>query len=308
MPTSKYKGSTTRYIRPFDPWSSPLCTCPFKYSLNPYTGCSHFCLYCYATSYIGRKPSTPKKNLLRIISKELSKVDHRIPINISTSTDPYPPLERHLMLTRNLLALMIPRGYRILITTKSDIVVRDADILSKGNAAVTVTITTLEEKISSKLEPGAPSPQNRLEALRRLGKNGVPIGVRLDPILPYINDDPHDLRQLVEIIAESGATFIVTSTYKAKPDNLARIMKAYPELAPRYHKLYKEEGVRVGGYWYLARKLRLRLLEPVFSTARKLGLEYAHCREGFTGKEYFNAGSCDGTHLIPERIKVKQLV
>ncbi|MCE4615343.1 MAG: radical SAM protein [Desulfurococcales archaeon] len=286
-------------IRLFDPWSNPLCTCPRKYTLNPYTGCSFFCVYCYATAYVGRKPSTPKKNYFHRLLKDLRKIDPELPINMSTSSDPYPPIEKNLMITRRTLQLLIKKGLRVLITTKGTLYTRDVDIMKMGVTAITPTITTLDDSVSSKLEPRAPSPKERIKALERISDTGIPAGVRIDPILPYINDDPQDIEELVAILSQiDNVDFIVTSTYKAKPDNLKRVISAFPELAEKYRQLYLKEGIRVRGYWYLKKKLRLKLLKPIFIYARKYGLRYAHCREGLQGKEYFNSPSCDGTHLL----------
>jgi len=296
-----------RAISVFDPWKNPLCTCPFKYSLQPYTGCSHRCLYCYATAYIRVRRSVPKSDFLRRLARDLLRADPRVPISMSNSSDPYPPEEQRYMLTRRALEMMIPRGFRVLIVTKGALVARDADILSRGNAAVTITITTLDEGLARRLEPGAPPPGSRLRAIEELVEAGVPVGVRLDPVIPFLNDDPKEIEELIDTIASIGVKFVVTSTYKARPDNLKRMKEGFPELAERFDRLYRIEGERIHGYWYLRRELREKLLRPVIDVARKRGLEYATCREGFRGPEWFRAGSCDGTHLIPQRIPPRKV-
>ncbi len=285
----------------FDPWRSELCTCPFKYSLQPYTGCSHQCLYCYATSYIRVRKSIPKKNFVNRLLMDLRRADPRVPISMSNSSDPYPPEEEEYRLTRRTLEILLPRGYRVLIVTKGVLVTRDIDLLSKGRVAVTMTITTLDNNLAKKIEPNAPPPSARLKALRKLVENGVPVGVRVDPIIPFLNDDPKMIDELVDALANIGVRFIVTSTYKARPDNLKRMMNAFPELASKFHKLYRVEGTWMHGYWYLPIQLRKKLLKPVIEAARKRGLEYATCREGLVSKEWFNAKTCDGVHLIPDR-------
>ncbi len=301
MPTSSYKG---RVLAPFDPWNSPLCTCPFKLSLNPYTGCSFKCLYCYATAYIGLRDSTPKKNFVSRLIADLRKYDPKIPINIGTSSDPYPPEELIYGLTRKALEILVPAGRGILITTKGTLyATRDLSLIVKGNVAVTPTITTLDSGLSMLLEPGAPLPSKRIDAIRKASEAGVPVGVRVDPIIPFLNDDPRDIWELVGALADAGAVFIVTSTYKARPDNFARVLRALGgNLGRKLHELYSR-GTKVGGYTYLPKELRIRLLRPVIDAARYYGLEYATCREGLTGREWFSAGSCDGTHLIPIRIE-----
>jgi len=284
-------------LRPFDPWHSPLCTCPFKYSLHPYTGCSHFCLYCYATSYIGRKPSMPKEEFLNALTRDMRRARRNAIVELSSSSDPYPPLEAWMRLTRKTLELLGAHGFRILITTKSDIVVRDIDLLAKYPSSVMITITTLNDNLARRLEPGAPPPSRRIAAVRTLSKNGIPVGVRVDPIIPFINDDPEDLRELIGALKDAGALQVTVSTYKAKWDSLRRIIDAFPDVASRLKRLYVEEGEGIHGYMYLPKSLRETLLKPVVEEAGKRGLFYATCREGLESIP-MKAPSCDGSGLI----------
>jgi len=259
------------------------------------------CLYCYATAYIGRRKSTPKKDLLLNVRKDLRVIDLDKPINMSTSSDPYPPEEAELKLTQEVLKLLVNHGAKVLITTKSDLPVRDIDIITKGNVAVMITITTLDDNLARKIEPNAPPPSQRLRAVQILAENGVPVGVRIDPVIPCINDDEKMLRTLVKEVHAAGAKHIVTSTYKARPDNFKRIIEAFPELEKKLRHLYFEGGQYIHGYRYLNVETREKLLRPIVETARSLGLTYATCREGLGG-DYRNAPSCDGSHLIPVRI------
>ncbi len=295
-----------RVIRVFDPWNSPLCTCPLKYSLHPYTGCSHGCLYCYATAYIGRRPSSPKKDFWKRLRHDLRFVNRELIIELSTSSDPYPPLEEWLYLTRGALEILASNNMNILITTKSDLVIRDIDVLLSTPSAVMITITSLDNDLVKKLEPGAPSPDRRIHAIRILSENKVPVGVRIDPVIPGLNDDPYMLRELVQAVVDAGAMHIVTSTYKARPDNFRRMIEAFPDLSSYWRRLYYEEGSKVHGYRYLRQGIRRELLKPIVTEARKHGITYATCREGFLGKEYFNSPSCDGSHLIKYSLKYKE--
>lgn len=286
-----------RVFRVFDPWKSPLCTCPRKLVLHPYTGCSHFCLYCYATSYIGRRPSIPKKNFLENLVKDLSgPLSDYLFVELSTSSDPYPPEESVYYLTRKTIELLASRKINILITTKSNLVVRDIEILRQTNSAVMVTITTLDESLASILEPGAPSPRDRLRAIEKLSENGIPVGARIDPIIPFLTDDEASLRELVDKVVEAGGRHIVTSTYKAKPDSFRRLINAFPELHARLRELYYEKGTLVHGYRYLPADLRRSILYPVIDEAVKNGISAAICREGLP--ELFKAPSCDGSHML----------
>ncbi|UXD21782.1 radical SAM protein [Ignicoccus pacificus DSM 13166] len=279
-------------LREFDPWKGDLCTCPKKYSLQPYTGCSFMCLYCYATAYIGRRPSEPKKRFLERLERDLRKADRERVVNLSTSSDPYPIIEKKYLLTRNAIRLLSLHDFKILITTKGSLVARDKDLLSKSRAAVMITITTLDASLAREIEPGAPSPLERLKALKELSEAGVPVGIRLDPIIPGVNDDSKELEEIVFRAAEAGAKHVVTSTYKAKPDNLKRMTEKFPHLKSLYSK-----GVKVGRYKYLPKGVREKMLRPVVKAAEEVGMTWAFCREGFP----FKAPSCDGSHLIPNR-------
>ncbi|OYT40957.1 MAG: radical SAM protein [Desulfurococcales archaeon ex4484_58] len=286
-------------IKPFDPWKSDLCTCRLKYSLHPYTGCSHFCLYCYATSYIGRKPSSPKKDFLNRLRRDLNYINRELVVEISSSSDPYPPLEEWVMLTRQTLRVLADSKIKVLITTKSNIVVRDYDLLLRTPSSIMITITTLNEELARKLEPGAPPPHKRLEAIEYLSSKGLPVGVRIDPIIPGLNDNPLEIEKLIDEISVRGAKHIVTSTYKVRFDNYKRMIKAFPKKKMLWKKLYFERGERLHGYIYLPRSIREKLLEPIIKYGLKKGLSVATCREGL-GARYFKAPSCDGQHLIVE--------
>lgn len=293
-------------VREFDPWKSPLCTCPSKYSLHPYTGCSHFCLYCYATSYIGLRGSSPKVDFMKKLLRDMEFIDRERIIELSTSSDPYPPIEKELVLTRAVLKELISRNLKILITTKSNIITRDIDIISQGKVAVMLTITTLDDKIAKYIEPGAPSPRERLNAIRELSKNGIPVGVRVDPIIPLVNDDPYEISELVGKIVENGALHVVTSTYKAKYDSLRRLEMTLPqEISSRIARLYREKSNRIHGYLYLPIELRMKMLINVVNEAKKHGLTYATCREGL--KELNKAPSCDGSHLIQYKSPLRDI-
>mgnify|MGYP000058809913 CR=1 FL=1 len=247
----------------------------------------------------------PKKDYFKKLLHDIKRINSLIPINMSTSSDPYPPEELTSNITRKTLELLIPLGFKILITTKGTVFIRDLDLIAKGNVALMMTITTLDEKLASKIEPGAPKPKYRIKALEEAHKNDVPIGARVDPIIPYLNDDPLEIKRLISELVSVGVKFIVTSTYKVKSDNFKRMVNAFPELESKWRRLYYLEGERIEGYRYLPTPMRKRLLKIVLEQARAMGVEYATCREGLKGNEWFKARSCDGTHLIPRRIPIK---
>ncbi len=276
-----------RVLTPFDPWKSRLCTCPPKYSFNPYTGCAHNCLYCYAT-YIPRFwELREKKGLFHRLEKELTGLPSDTLISMSNSSDPYPPVEKERRITRECLGIMREYDTKLLVVTKSDIVARDADILAEMRAAVAITITG---ESAEKLERNAPPTEKRIRALKELKNAGVPIILRLDPLLPWVES-----KEWIALIEKCEfVDHIVTSTLKLKRDGYARVISAFPELGPILEKLYVREGEKVGGYMYLKRERREKLLGIVREKCEELGISCAFCREGIS----FQAESCDGSHLI----------
>ncbi|MEN2974412.1 MAG: radical SAM protein [Candidatus Caldarchaeales archaeon] len=285
---------STRLIRIFDPWRSSLCTCPPKYSFDPYTGCSHRCLYCYASSYVKDFYNCrPKKNLIKIVRRDLEDLPEDILISMSNSSDPYPRIERELELTRKCLEEFKNFNLRILIITKSNLVVRDIDLLKELKAAVTITITTLDKSLARKIEPLAPSPSERLEALSILSEERIGIGLRLDPIIPFINDG---YKELLKEARDVGVKHVVSSTFKPRYDSWRRISNVFPDIREKLERIYYSEGERIGRSWYASRELRFKIMKDLAEQCRKLGLSFATCREGF--RELHSSRTCDGSHLI----------
>lgn len=281
-------------IREFDPWKDPLCTCPSKLSFNPYTGCDHRCIYCYVTSFIPRAfECRPKDDLIKRVERDLRRIERGRIISMSNSSDPYPPMEAELGLTRKCLELFAREGCRVLIITKSDLVERDIDILSKMPDAVSMTITTLNEELSRRLEPGAPRPRKRMDAVRKLVASKVPMTIRFDPVIPFLNDD--QVEDIIEAAASCGVKQVTSSTFKPRPDGWQRIKKAFPEAAARMAPLYFEQGERHHRSWYLPRGMRLELMARVKKACNENGLTFATCREGLP--EFTTGATCDGSHL-----------
>ncbi len=272
------------YVRPFDPWKSKLCTCPQKYSFNPYTGCSHRCIYCYST-YIPRFHELRiKKDLLRNLLKDLERIPKNSIVSMSNSSDPYPPIESSLKLTRECLKIMSNFDIRLLILTKSNIVERDLDVFPK-KTAVSITITSLET--AKIIEPNAPEPEKRIQALKIIKECGIPVILRLDPIIPFLTEN-EALRVLEKC---DFVDHVVTSTLKLRKDILSRFSKVFPDLANIYRNIYTE---RFGNYMYLQKDIRIRILKQIEKKCSEFGISCAFCREGIP----FKAKSCDGTHLI----------
>ncbi|ACS33560.1 SPL family radical SAM protein [Thermococcus gammatolerans] len=278
------------YIRPFDPWKSKLCTCPFKYTLNVYTGCDHACVYCYITSYIPNAFRVrTKENLLPKLERELRKFDGRHIIALSYSSDPYPTIERELGITRKVLELFRRYDVRCLLLTKSDIFERDIDVLSELRCAVGITVTTVDERKARLLEPNAPSPKERIRALKKAKKAGIPVYARIDPIIPFYTWD--DFEKTVEAL--NFVSHVTVSTLKLRPDSKRRMFAKFPDLMEKLWPLY-ERGERIGGYHYLPREVRFEILRKAEREITKRGMTFGSCREG-----YHSYPSCDGSHLVP---------
>jgi len=190
----------------------------FDRSVNPYRGCEHGCIYCFARpthayhdlspgldfeSRLFAKPGAP-----RLLREEIARPGYVVrPIAFGTNTDPYQPIEGTWRITRGCIEVLAEANHPLTITTKSDRVVRDLDLLvpmaAKRLVAVAVSVTSLDPRIAMTLEPRAPAPERRLTAVRRLADAGVPAYVSIAPVVPAITD--HEIEHIVERAAESGA-------------------------------------------------------------------------------------------------------
>jgi DNA repair photolyase len=280
----------------FDPWHSALCTCPPKLTLNPYTGCDHGCVYCYASSYIFNfRNCRPKKDLIQRLKREAVRLSGEI-VSISNSSDAYPNIEAERALTRQCVEILSGQKCRIQIVTKSDVVTRDIDLLRKVPSMVALTITTDDDATARIIEPHAPPPSERIKAAEKLVQSGIPVTVRIDPIIPFVNDCPE---RLVKKIAGLGVRHVTSSTYKIRSDNWKRFSEAMPQVSEKVRPLYFQEGEKIADYIYLPRKLRLRLIKKVRSLAEKSGIRFGTCREGFND---LNTATCDGSWVLREYV------
>lgn len=216
-------------------------------------------------------------------------------MSIANSSDPYPRLESEQCLTRMCLAILIQSNCRIQVITKSTLVARDVDLLSKAPCTVALTITTDDDDLAKLIEPHAPSSTERLKTVEALISNGVPVSVRIDPVIPFVNDNP---KSLIATLASIGVKHVTSSTYKIKRDNWQRFAVAMPVTAEKLKSLYFDEGEKVGGYTFLAKSLRLKLMSTVRSVAMEKGLKFGVCRENLS---QLNTAPCDGSWLLPSR-------
>jgi len=286
---------TVTLISRFDPWRSRLCTCPPKLTMNPYTGCDHACVYCYASSYIpGFSECRVKKNLIRRLEREAANLKGET-ISLSNSSDPYPNLEAKAGLMRDCLRVLARNKCSVQIITKSPLVARDIDLLSSLPSMVSMTITTDNDEAAKLIEPQAPPPSARLKATETLLAKGIPTSVRIDPLIPFFNDKQE---RLVKTLASMGVKHITSSTYKVKTGNWKRLSRALPALAEKLAPLYFEKGEKIRGSFFLPLDIRLKLLTSIAILAKKRGLKFGVCRENLSG---LNTAACDGSWLLAER-------
>jgi len=229
---------------------------------------------------------------LQRLRREAAKLKGEL-VSISNSSDPYPTIEAEAGLTRRCLEVLAECNCRIQIITKSNIVLRDVDLLKRVPSMVALTITTDNAETAKILEPFAPPPDERLKAAERLIAEGIPVAVRIDPVIPYVNESPE---ALVKALAEIGVRHITASTYKVKLDNWQRLSLAMPKIAEKLKPFYFEKGEKLGRYIYMPKDLRLRLMESLARLVKKYGMVFAACREGLRGLN--TAATCDGSWLI----------
>ncbi len=260
------------------------------WSINPYIGCAFGCAYCYAR-YTHRfameraasadRMTDPmsdafeqmppwlafernifvKKNAGEVLARALRSGSDKLlklldgeSIVIGTATDPYQPAERRFQITRGILEVLAEHpGLSIVIITKSPLITRDIDLLSRinriSNLSVHISLITLDRDLARRLEPRSPTPESRIRALARLRKAGITAGINCMPVLPGITDNPRDLEALVKRVSEAGATYVGATTLRLQPAARNRylpfIEKEFPHLAERYNNTYAH-GFQMG--------------------------------------------------------------
>ena len=263
---------------------------PFTWAINPYRGCEFACKYCYARythEFTELRDSVEferkifiKQHASALLRSELRKVRRGEEIAIGTATDPYQPAERRFEVTRAILEeLANHSGLEIGIVTKSNLVTRDAEILRRvgehNRTFVNVTVTTVDVELARKLEPRAPRPDLRLEAVRQLNLAGVDAGVICAPVLPEITDRPGDLEALVKAASEAGAKYIFANPLFLKPCSAAVFLpflaEHFPALVDNYKKRYESRAFLPQGYAQRLSQLMARLRE-------KYGIGAKHAR------------------------------
>jgi len=265
---------------------------PFTWAINPYRGCEFACKYCYARythEFMELRDGVDferkifvKQRAAGLLRSELKKVKPAEQIAIGTATDPYQPAERRFEITRAILEeLALHSHLTIGIVTKSNLVTRDTEILRRvgehNRICVNITVTTVDAELARKLEPRAPRPDLRLEAVRQLNLAGVDAGVICAPVLPEITDRPRDLEALVEAASEAGAKWIFANPLFLKPCSAAVFLpflgEHFPALVDNYKKRYEGRAFLPKGYGQ-------RLSQLIAAFRRKYGIGNAHTRSG----------------------------
>ena len=231
---------------------------PFKWSVNPYSGCTHSCHYCYARAYYARAEHGDadrdfetriyvKRNMAEVLDRELGRRSWAgEQVALGTATDCYQPIEGRYRLTRALLEVLLAHRNATGLVTKAPLVLRDLDLWSAlarvTKVRIHLTITTLDPALWRQVEPGTPNPRRRLEAVRRLNDAGVPAGVLLAPILPGITDSDASIEAVVAAAAEHGAVSFGAGALRLAPgvrDHYLRfVAEARPDLLARYERTY----------------------------------------------------------------------
>ena len=239
---------------------------PFDRSINPYRGCEHGCIYCFARpshAYLGYSPGLDfeteimvKRGAAALLRKELAAKSYTVAtLSMGTNTDPYQPVERDLKITRSILEVLLETRHPLGIVTKNHLVTRDIDILSEmarlGLVKVFISLTTLDRHLARTMEPRASTPGKRIEAIRLLNDAGIPAGVMTAPMIPAIND--MEMENLLEAAWDAGAReagwVFLRLPYELRELWREWLQAHYPDRASKVMKLIQDAR---GGQDYVA--------------------------------------------------------
>jgi DNA repair photolyase len=239
----------------------PVTGMGFHWSLNPYMGCAHRCAFCYVRGFERRadRPSDErygtnvrvKLNVVDVLRAELGRRSwKRETVAVGAATDPYQPAEGRYRLTRGCIEALAAARTPFDIITRGPLVVRDVDILAEASrraeVRVSVSIATLDDELSSRLEPGAAPPRQRLRAIRTLTDAGIAAGVALAPVLPGLTDAPRSLAAVLNAAREAGATHAWSNVLNLRPGTrehfLGVLGREWPAELERYERLFPAGG------------------------------------------------------------------
>lgn len=260
------------HLKKPDPWFG------IKYNMNLYRGCQHGCIYCDSRSDCYRIEDFDeilvKRNAIELLEKELRRKRKKGTIGTGSMNDPYMPVEKDLNLTGSALELLAKYRFPVHVITKSDLVIRDVDILrdiSRIYAAVSFTITTSDIKVSRKLEPSSPSPYKRFEALKILSLQGIYTGITLMPVLPHISDTKENILSIVHQAKDNGAQYILASFGMTMREGQREYFyQKLDQCFPGLRKIYQDEF----GFDYVCPAPYAKKLEDTFKNeCAKIGLD-----------------------------------
>ncbi|MBU0490798.1 MAG: radical SAM protein [Chloroflexi bacterium] len=234
---------------------------PFRWDINPYRGCAHSCVYCFARyshEYLGLDAGVDfeqhirvKTNAAEVLRGELTRPRwRREMVHIGGVCDPYQPAEAQYRITRGLLEVLAEHGNPVTLGTKGALIARDADVLGdlaqRTHVSVLFSIATLDTELARKLEPHASPPARRLEAMATLAAAGVVVGVLLMPILPHLTDSDESLNAVICAVRDHGARFVIPGVLGLRRSARERFMpffrREFPALAPAYDRLYSRSA------------------------------------------------------------------
>jgi len=260
---------------------------PFAWTINPYRGCEFGCLYCYARythEFMEMRDGLDfeqkiyiKQHAAGLLRHELRRVKADEAIALGTATDPYQPAERRYEITRGILEeFSRHRGFQLGIVTKSNLIVRDLELLQEvarsNRVTAHITVTTLDSDLARILEPRAPRPDLRMEAVRILSQAGLRVGVSCSPVVPGITDSPKDLESVIRAAAEAGADFVFANPLFLKPCSAAVFLpfleENFPHLAESYRQRYQGRAFLSKAYGERLAALVNRLREKYKLTRR----------------------------------------
>ncbi len=264
---------------------------PFTWTINPYRGCEFGCQYCYARythEFMELRDGAEfeqkiyvKQHTADLLRRELKKVKPGEPIALGTATDPYQPAERRYEVTRGILEEFARhRGFELGIVSKSNLMVRDIELLREvarhNQLSIHITITTMNTELARILEPRAPRPDLRMEAVRQLSQAGLSVGVSASPVLPGITDAPADLETVVSAAAAAGARHIFAGPLFLKPCSSAVFLpfleQNFPHLVENYRERYQDRS-------FLPASYGKRIAQLVSQLRQKYGIRRADPHE-----------------------------
>ncbi len=226
------------------------------HTMNLYRGCPHGCIYCDSRSECYRDDDFDrvkgKENALEIFRDELRRKVRPAFIAMGSMSDPYNPVEKELELTRKALMLIHAYEHGVAVCTKSDLILRDADLYAdiqeRAPVICKLTVTTTDDALAAQIEPGAPSPTRRLKALEGLSQRGIFAGVVLMPVLPFLEDSAENVLSVVDAAADAGAKFVypafgMTLRDRQRAYYYDRLVQHFPGIKERYEKQYGDR------YW-----------------------------------------------------------